>query len=234
MKPDGDLLDVVGHEDRGRGVVVEGDLARGGGRGPPARRGRGPAAGSSSSSSSGSVMSARATCTRLRSPSLTACRTSGRARCPTPSWSSSCCGAAVVAALVALAPAPRHGVRRRHDDVGHALVGGIRSASVGAREPDARTQLEDVGAPEQLVEHLDACRAWDGSAWPRAREAWSCRRRWGRAPTQRSPSATSQLTPDDDRGAAAHDVDVEEPQDVAHVPNTSGPTSVALGLRGGS
>jgi hypothetical protein len=94
----GDLLDVMGDHDRRRvpvgssasAVSVSSSASR------PARSS--PAPGSSSSSSSGSVMSARAICTRLRSPSLSVpnvrsamlstCSSDMRSAARSKSWSS--------------------------------------------------------------------------------------------------------------------------------------------------
>ena len=65
----GDLLDVVGDEDLRRRVVVPGEVRQPGDELFPTAQVE-AAPGSSSSSSSGSGISARAICTRLRSPSL--------------------------------------------------------------------------------------------------------------------------------------------------------------------
>ena len=113
-----------------------------------------PAAGSSSSSSSGSVISARAICTRLRSPSLRVPkRALGESGHPEPVEQPD--GAPHVEPAVGLAPAAEHRVPGADDDVGAPRSPpGIRSASAAAGQPDARPQLEDVDAAQSLAEDV--------------------------------------------------------------------------------
>ena len=110
-----------------------------------------PAAGSSSRSSSGSVISARAICTRLRSPSLRVPNVRS-ARCVDAELREQLRGAVVVEVVVLLAPAADHAVRRGDDDVVHALAARDPLGERGAGEADPGPQLEHVDGAEHLLE----------------------------------------------------------------------------------
>ena len=151
-----------------------------GGRGPPGRRGRGPAAGSSSSSISGSVISARAICTRLRSPSLSVpYRRSASVR--HAELVEQRAGPDVVEQLVLLAEPADHRLRGGDHHVVHGLV---RPGSVGQR----RRWTGRSGAAARRCRPCRAARParapcrGSGAAGPTpGRAAWSCPRRSGRA-----------------------------------------------------
>ena len=91
-------------------------------------------------------------------------------------------GAVVVEVVVRLAPAPDHAVRRGHDDVADQLVSRDALRQSGTGEPDPGPQLEDVDGAEDLVEDAGDAVRRGGSGRPRPGAAWSCRRRWARAP----------------------------------------------------
>ena len=157
---------------------------------PPRSR---PAAGSSSSSSSGSVISARAICTRLRSPSRQGAEAAvgevvGAQRLE------QLVGAALVEPVVGLAPAPDHPVRGGDDDVEDRLVrrGCARPArprrgrSAGAARRRRRVPSTSPRMPTTPV-----------VGWMRAEASCSSvvlPAPLGPSTTQRWPSSTSQLT----------------------------------------
>ena len=150
-----------------------------------------PAAGSSSSSSSGSVISARAICTRLRSPSLRVPKVRS-ARWPAPTSREQLRGPVVVELVVVLAPPAEHAVRRGHDDVADPLVARDPLGQRGAGQADPGPQLEDVDRAEHLAEDPDDAGGRVDLRRARPASAWSCRRRWARArPSARPPRPPS-------------------------------------------
>ena len=144
---------------------------------PPRSR---PAAGSSSSSSSGSVISARAICTRLRSPSLSVPKVRSASRCRAD-LGEQLVGALVVEVVVRLAPPA--------DDAVAAETTTSSTFSSAGSAPRARRchadpgpQLEDVDRAEHLAEDpRDAVGRVDHPR-PRPAATWSCPHRWGRGP----------------------------------------------------
>ena len=96
-------------------------------------------------------MRARATCTRLRSPSLRVPKVRS-ARCSAPDLREQVGGPVVVEVGVLLAPAAQDAVGRGDDDVLDQLGARDPVGERGAGEADARAQLEDVGRAEHLVE----------------------------------------------------------------------------------
>ena len=161
---------------------------RAGAPGPRDRRGRGPAAGSSSSSSSGSVISARAICTRLRSPSDSVPNAPVGQLAPRRAAASS---SSARARRRSRRTPPASGRSTAYDAVSTtsrtARRAGSRSASAALDEPDARPQLEDVDGPERLAEDGRPRRGSGAGGPRRAAAAWSCRHRWARAPPSARP-----------------------------------------------
>lgn len=163
-------------------------------------------------------MRARATCTRLRSPSDSVPNVRS-AKPVMPTWSSSHAARPWCRRLVLLAPAAGDGVGGGHD-VGDGLVRRDALGERGARQPDPRPQLEDVGAAEALVEDLDG----PAGGVQQGRGEGQDRGLPGAVGPEDHPALALAHVPRhvvDDGDAAADHVDVDEPQDVAHLPNTS-------------
>ena len=151
-----------------------------------------PAAGSSSSSSSGSVISARAICTRLRSPSLSV-PNDRSARCATPSAVQQPGGAAHVQAAVRLAPAAEHRVPGADHDVDDASrVAGCAAASAALASPirgrSSNTSTLPSRSPSTYASPAEGCRMRRGDL----QQGGLARRRWARgSPSARPPRPSS-------------------------------------------
>ena len=175
-----DLLDVVGDQHQRRRVGSRGEHGRAGATRssrPPRSR---PAAGSSSSISSGSVISARAICTRLRSPSLSVPKVRS-ARCPAPSASSSSSARGVVQR--------RRSCSRQRPTTPYDAVTTTSRDPLAAGQPlgECRRWPGRSGAAARRRRPRRGPRrgrrrprAWGASGRRRAAAGWSCRRRWAR------------------------------------------------------
>ena len=125
-----------------------------------------------------------------------------------------------VGRLVVLTPATGDGVRRGDHDVRDDLVRRNPFGKGHAGEPDSRPELEHIGTAEPFAQHLDSAA---GGVLERGGKGED-RGLAGSVRAEDDPAFTFAHGPRDavdDGHSPTHHVNVGEPQDVTHLPNTN-------------
>ena len=140
-------------------------------------------------------------------------------------------GAALVEAVVGLAPPADDAVRGGDDDVAHALVGRDALGQGGRGEADARAQLEHVDRAEHLAEDADDA----GGRVDACRGELEQRGLAGAVGPEHDPALSLLDLPADvvqDHRVPADDSHAGHRKDIAHAPNTNRVRASASGASG--